>query len=136
MNPFLSLRDYEIFVYSLQSRLPQIAHSTLIVQRRGRRFAELTGDILLRNHRRIVVYERLAWDTGTLELMGYSYEIWDGSEKIYWYDSQPHPNDPTLAMTSPHHKHVPPDIKHHRLPTNNLSLTSPNLPFLIGEACD
>jgi hypothetical protein len=47
--------------------------------------------------------------------------------------SQPHPNNPTLASTDPHHKHVPPDIKHHRIPAPGLSLMSPNLSFLIHE---
>jgi len=50
-----------------------------------------------------------------------------------WYDPQPHPNDPTLASTAPHHKHVPPDIKHHRIPAPGLSFGSPNLPLLIEE---
>jgi hypothetical protein len=29
-------------------------------------FAELRGDVLLRNGRRLTVYERLAWDAGPL----------------------------------------------------------------------
>ena len=29
--------------------------------------------------------------------------------------------------------HVPPDIKHHRIPAPDLSFTRPNLPFLIEE---
>jgi hypothetical protein len=41
--------------------------------------------------------------------------------------------DPALAATDPHHKHIPPDIKHHRIPAPDLSLTTPNLPFLIRE---
>jgi len=45
----------------------------------------------------------------------------------------PHPNDPTLQSTYPHHKHIPPNIKHHRIPAPNLSFTHPNLPFLIEE---
>ena len=49
------------------------------------------------------------------------------------YDPQPHPNDPTLASTAPHHKHVPPDIKHHRIPAPGLSFDRPNLPLLIEE---
>lgn len=56
-----------------------------------------------------------------------------GKEKLYWYDSWPHPNDPSLASTYPHHKHIPPDIKHHRIPAHGLSFTQPNLPFLIEE---
>ena len=54
-------------------------------------------------------------------------------EKLYWYDSFPHPNDPSLTSTYPHHKHIPPDIKHHRIPAPDLSFTCPNLPFLIAE---
>lgn len=54
-------------------------------------------------------------------------------EKLWWYDSFPHPNDPLLALTHPHHKHIHPDIKHHRIPTPNLTFTAPNLPFLIRE---
>ena len=54
-------------------------------------------------------------------------------DKLYWYDSFPHPNDPELAATDPHHKHVHPDIKRHRVPAPELSFTRPNLPFLIRE---
>ncbi len=35
--------------------------------------------------------------------------------------------------THPHHKHIPPDIKHNRIPAPNLSFDAPNLPFLIQE---
>jgi hypothetical protein len=133
MNLFQSLRDYETFVYTLQHSFPQIVHSTLVVARRGRLFAELSGELILASGHRLVVYERLTWDTGSLRIEGYSYEVWHGSEKLYWYDSQPHPGDPTLASTAPHHKHVPPDIKHHRIPAPDLSFTPPNLAFLIQE---
>ena len=68
-----------------------------------------------------------------LVLRQYGYEVWHGGEKIFWYDSQPHPDDSTLAATHPHHKHIPPDIKHHRIPAPELSFTRPNLPFLIRE---
>ena len=133
MNPFQSLRDYELFVYTLPQRFPQVLHSTLTVARRGRLFAELTGEISLPGGHRLVVYERLTWDTGALIIEGYSYEVWRGSEKLYWYDSQPHPGELTLASTDPHHKHVPPNIKHHRLPASDLSFAAPNLPILIRE---
>jgi hypothetical protein len=39
----------------------------------------------------------------------------------------------TLMSTQPHHKHVLPDIKHHRVPAPDLSFTRPNLPFLVEE---
>ena len=76
MNPFQSLREYEIFVYTLSQRFPSILHSTLIVIRRGRLLAELTD---------------------------------------------------------PHHKHVPPDIKHHRILAPEMSFTRPNLSVLVQE---
>jgi len=40
---------------------------------------------------------------------------------------------PELTSTDPHHKHVPPDLKHHRVPASHLSFERPNLPFLIKE---
>ena len=39
----------------------------------------------------------------------------------------------TLISTLPHHYHVPPDIKHNRLPAERISFTEPNLPTLIAE---
>jgi len=38
-----------------------------------------------------------------------------------------------LAPTHPHHKHIPPDIKHHRVLAPAMSFTQPNLPMLIEE---
>ena len=49
------------------------------------------------------------------------------------HDSQPHPNDPALQSSHPHHKHVPPDVKHNRIPAPEMSFTRPNLPVLIRE---
>jgi hypothetical protein len=133
MSQFQSLRDYEVFVYTLPQEYASIHYSTLVVARRGRFLAELKGELAFSNRCRLVVYERLTWDTGSLIIRGYSYEVWRDNEKLYWYDSQPHPNNPSLASTHPHHKHVPPDIKHHRIPAPGLSFIQPNLPFLINE---
>jgi hypothetical protein len=133
MNPFQSLRDYERFVYTLPQRFPGILRSTLVIAQRGRQFAEVTGEITFPQGYRLSVYERLFWDIEALTIQGYSYEVWQSNDKMYWYDSQPHPHDPTLARTDPHHKHIPPDIKHHRVPAPGLSFDTPNLSFLIDE---
>ena len=133
MSPFQSLREYEAFVYTLQQQFPQILQSTLVVAQRGRLNAELSGEIQLAGGYRLVVYERLTWDADSLAIEGYSYDVWLGIEKLYWYDSQPHPRDPELASTDPHHKHIPPDIKHHRIPAPDLTFAPPNLPNLIHE---
>ena len=133
MNPFRSLRDCETFVYTLLQQFPRITRSTLTVIRRGKYRAEVMGELFFPAGIRLSVYEYLTWDEGPVVIEGYSYEVWSGSEKLYWYDSQPHPNDPSLAATDPHHKHIPPDIKHHRVPAPGLSFTQPNLPLLIEE---
>jgi hypothetical protein len=133
VNPYQSLRDYEEFVYTLSQRFPSVVSSTLVVVRRGARMVTVSGEIFFPQGYRLVVKERLTFDTGPLVLSRYGYEVWRSDEKLYWYDSQPHPHDSTLSTTAPHHKHVPLDIKHHRVPAPALSFTSPNLPFLIQE---
>jgi hypothetical protein len=133
VNPFQSLRDYEEFVYTLPQRFSSIVSSTLVVVRRGGRMVTVSGEIVFRGGYRLVVKERLTFDAGPLVLTRYGYEFWHEGDKFCWYDSQPHPIDPALAATHPHHKHIPPDIKHNRVPAPELSFTKPNLSFLIQE---
>jgi hypothetical protein len=38
-----------------------------------------------------------------------------------------------MRFSSIPYKHIPPDIKHNRIPALGLSFTPPNLPFLIEE---
>lgn len=133
MNPFQRLREYEEFIYTLPQQFSSIVSSTLIVARRGARMATVSGEIFFSTGCRLVIRERLTFDTGVLILTHYGYEVWLGGEKVCWYDSQPHPDDPSLAPTHPHHKHVTPDIKHHRIPAPGMSFTEPNLPLLIRE---
>ncbi len=71
MNPFLSLRDYELFIYTLPEQYKQIIHSTLTVARRGRFFAELTGELIFPTSYRLLIYERLIWDDGALFIEDY-----------------------------------------------------------------
>ena len=133
MSQFQSLRQYEHFVYTLSQQFPSIQNSSLMVVRRGRFFAEVTGELLFTGSVRLSVYERLVWNGEGLMIEGYSYDVWEANEKLFWYDSQPHPNNPELAVSHPHHKHVPPDIRHNRIPAPMLSFTEPNLPKLIRE---
>jgi len=133
MNPLQSLAEYELFIYTLQQSYPSIQRSTLVVIRRGTIAAAVLGEIELVQGLRLVVSERLSFLRQPGSIMDYGYEVWQGMEQLYWYDSQPHPDNPTLASTHPHHKHVPPDIKHNRIPAPGLSFTQPNLPFLIEE---
>lgn len=132
-NAFRSPEDYELFIYTLQEQYPAILHSTLVFARRGATLARLSGSITFPNNIRLEIVERLVFDRLPLRIDGYGYEIWHEQEKLYWYDSQPHPNEPSLQSTHPHHKHIPPNIKQNRIPAPNLSFTKPNLPFLITE---
>ena len=78
--------------------------------------------------------EELDFEAGLIT--AYGYEVYRQGERLYWYDDFPHPNDPTLASSFPHHKHVPPDIKHNRIPAPEISFKQPNLPVLIQAADD
>ena len=157
----LTRTQYERLIYTLPSRYPSIRLSTLVLAPPGLDVARLTGLVALGDDCVLCVYELLNFGQGIIE--AYRYEVsrcrpaftesplpeaaeycrasYPDKDKLYWYDSWPHPNDPTLASTHPHHKHVPPDtwtgsvqrIKRHRIPAPGLSFTHPNLPFLIEE---
>lgn len=133
MTQFSSLRDYELFLYSLRELFPNILTSTIALVRRGAQIAIVSGEVVFINNYRLIAYEVLNAGQVSPRITSYGYEVWRGEEQLYWYDSQPHPNNPDLASTHPHHKHVPPDIKHTRIPAPGLSFTSPNLPLLIHE---
>ena len=133
MNPLQSLRDYEEFIYTLKQRFTSIQGSTLVVIRRGKRTALLVGELVFKRGYRISLKERLSYDNEVVSIEDYGYELWHNNEKIAWYDAQPHPNDAELALSFPHHKHVPPDIKHHRIPAPHISFNQPNVQVLIQE---
>jgi len=132
-NPLRTPEDYELFIYSLAVQFPTIRRSTLIFVRYGATLARVAGEVYFRADIRLVIRERLTFDRLPMVIDGYGYEVWRAGEKLYWYDPQPHPHDPVLQVTHPHHKHVPPNIKQHRLPAPGLSFTEPNLPHLIQE---
>ena len=133
MNPFRSIRDYEEFVYTVRQIFPSVKSSTLVVVPRGRRTAVLRGQLIFEYGYRLTAQERLSFDTDTVVIESYGYEIWHNSDKTAWYDSQPHPHFSELAFSHPHHKHIPPNIKSNRIPAPQLSFTQPNLPVLIQE---
>lgn len=131
--PFRMPEDYELFLYSLTEQFPAVSSSTIVFIRRGSTLARVAGELYFEHDIRLVVRERVLYHRLPLVLDWYGYEVWQGKEKLYWYDSQPHPNAPELASTHPHHKHIPPDIKHNRIPAPTMSFTRPNLPSLIQE---
>jgi len=128
-----TLLDYELFIYALQDDHPSIQMSTLTVIRQASDVATVEGGLFFGDDLRLRVLEVVRFDLSPPQLSRYGYEVWRGSAKLYWYDSQPHPSDPLLVSTHPHHRHVPPNVKHHRVPAPELSFTELNLPFLIQE---
>lgn len=133
MNELRTPEDYELFLYTLADGYPSIRRSTVAFVRRGASLARVAGELYFDGDIRLVIRERIVYNRLPAVLDWYGYEIWQGEEKLFWYDSQPHPDDPTLQDSHPHHKHIPPDIKHHRIPAPEMSFTRPNLPTLIRE---
>lgn len=152
-NPLHTRILYEQFLYTLPARYAQIQSSTLRYVPAGAYFGRVEGCIVFETGLVLCAIEYLTFlQRGEIEQ--YRYEVsrphtpgqkiavsdaeyctihYAEKEKLYWYDSQPHPNDPLLASTYPHHKHILPDLKHHRVPAPGLSFTEPNLPRLIQE---
>ena len=133
IHPFRTSQDYELFLYTLTENFSSVSSSTIVFIRRGATLARVMGELYFEHDIRLVIRERVLYHRLPLVVDWYGYEVWQGEGKLYWYDSQPHPNTPELASTHPHHKHIPPDIKHNRVPAPNMSFTQPNLPALIQE---
>ena len=132
-NPLRTSEDYELFLYTLTEKFPSVRHSTITFVRRGASLARVAGALFFDHEIRLVVRERILYHRLPAIIDWYGYEVWQGDEKLYWYDSQPHPDDPDLQSTHPHHKHIPPDIKHHRIPAPEMNFSRPNLSMLIWE---
>lgn len=129
-QPLSSLSDYSRFVAELLSS-PPVERSTVAVWSVSPYTGVAEGEIFFANNLRLRMREELDFDAGLIT--AYGYEVYQEAERLYWYDDFPHPNDPTLASSFPHHKHVPPNIKRNRIPAPMMSFTEPNLPALIQE---
>jgi hypothetical protein len=129
-NPLESVADYSQYLAELLNR-PNVIRSTITVWSASPYTGIAEGELFFVDGFRLRMREELDFDEQIIA--SYGYEVYQGAEKLYWYDDFPHPNDPTLASTHPHHKHVPPNIKRNRIPAPGLSFTSPNLPQLIQE---
>jgi len=129
--PIADFQTYGELIYSLQAHYPSLQQSTLVLAPLGRTLARLEGQLMFKQAVVLDVWELIDFETGRIR--NYSYEIYQASEKIVWYDPFEHPHIPELASTHPHHKHIPPDIKHNRVPAPGIHFDQPNLPFLIEE---
>jgi hypothetical protein len=131
MSHLLSRPDYEQWLYAIPETYASVRSSTVRFFTTSATAGVVEGTVFFQSGHELRVSELVDFAVG--DILDYGYEVWRGGEKLYWYDPQPHPDDPDLAATQPHHKHIPPDIKHQRVPAPGLSFTEPNLPFLIQE---
>ncbi|NKQ34905.1 MAG: hypothetical protein HF973_04725 [Chloroflexi bacterium] len=129
-NPLGSLAGYSQFLAKLLNR-PDVTRSTITVWSASPYTGIAEGELFFASGFRLRMREEI--DFSDQLITSYGYEIYQAAEKLYWYDDFPHPNDPTLASTYPHHKHMPPNIKRNRVPAPGLSFSEPNLPQVIEE---
>jgi len=129
---FPSRPEYESMVYSLLDDYVEVVDSTLHMYSTSALTSIVQGRVILSNSLALQVVEAL--DFKKERILQYSYtgrminvRVFRGEERIRWYDSQPHPENPDLASTFPHHLHDPPNIKHNRKPAPGINFTSPNL---------
>ena len=137
--------DYETLIYGVaQNYAKDIQLSTLRLYSTSSLTARLQGEVFFENG--LVLRVREYIDFRVNKIMDYSYTVYRGEDKIRWYDPQPHPENPSLATTFPHHFHEEPDpstsdpgrrsaqsIKHNRKPAPGISFDAPNLPTLIAD---
>ena len=129
-SPLKSLSEYSRFVSQIFSR-PNVERSTVVVWSNSLYTGTAEGEVWFKGKVKLRMREELDFDAGLIT--SYGYEVYRSDEKLYWYDDFPHPQDPSLASTFPHHKHIPPEMKRNRIPAPNISFEHPNLPVLIQE---
>lgn len=132
-NVLRTSEDYELFLYTIKEEFPSVLHSSVTMIRRGATLARVSGELGFELDFQLLIRERLIFKRLPVKIDWYGYEIWRRHDKLYWYDSQPHPHSPDLQSSYPHHKHLPPDIKHNRIPAPEMSFCRPNIPYLIAE---
>ena len=130
-NALDSYGEYAKFIFFLLVDRPTIERHTIGVYTKSQTIGITRGRVFFRSGYELRVFEQV--DFVTHRIVRYFYELTFEGEPLWWYDSMPHPDVAELQSTHPHHKHIPPDIKHHRVAAEEISFTCPNLPFLIEE---
>ena len=121
--------EYERFIYSIVRDFQSVEKSSLHFYSTSAAAGMLKGMVWFRNGLTLKVVEVIDFAVG--EILDYSYSVYNGEEKIAWYDPQPHPESPELSETFPHHIHLPPDIKKNQKPVEGISFRRINLPTLF-----
>jgi hypothetical protein len=150
-NPLASPDDYALFIHQLPEEYVAVRYSSLVYVPLGIKAGKVKGLVAFSGNVILCVQEFLNFELQVIE--GYGYEVskisspaetvppaeeycrpsYQKKEKLWWYDSFPHPNDRSLASTHPHHKHVHPNIKHNRIVAPELTFIAENLTCLVTE---
>lgn len=125
-----SLKSYSALVTDLLQG-SDVERSTVAVWSDSPYTGVAEGEVFFSGGFRLRLREEIDFAEGLIT--SYGYEVYRAEVRLYWYDDFPHPEDPSLASTFPHHKHVPPDIRKNRVPAPGLSFDRPNLPLILGE---
>lgn len=128
-----SLQSYSELVTELLDRT-DVKRSTVSVWSDSPYTGVAEGEVFFSQGFRLRLREEIDFADGLIT--SYGYEVYRGEERLFWYDDFPHPEDPSLASSFPHHKHVPPNIKRNRIPAPELSFDRPNLPYILAEIGD
>jgi hypothetical protein len=129
--PLDDIASYSAYVYTLQERRPFVTGSTLTVAPMGATLAKVEGRVECEGGVCLEVWELV--DFVAHRIRSYSYEVYRAGEKVGWYDAWPHPETPGLAATFPHHKHVTPDLRHHRVAAPGIRFDAPNLDVVLED---
>jgi hypothetical protein len=123
---------YQQLIYTITELSEHIRYSDLVMIPYGKNIYVVKGNIIFDESIRLEIREVLDFTIDDW-IKDYCYTVYRENTRTYWYDSQSYPDDPDLQSTHPHHKHIPPNIKHHRIPAPNLSFKEQNLTFLVRE---
>jgi hypothetical protein len=126
--------EYARLIFFLLADRAAIESHNVAVYTTSQTIGITRGHVVFRSGHVLRVFEQV--DFVAHRIARYFYELTYEGEPLWWYDSMPHPDVPELQSTHPHHKHVPPDVKHgsgSRIPAPEMSFTRPNLPALIQE---
>jgi len=129
--PLDDIANYSRFVYALRERHSFVTGSTLALAPIGATLAKLEGRIDCQSGIHLEVWELV--DFATRSIRAYSYEVYREGEKVCWYDPWEHPEIPALAATFPHHKHMPPNLREHRVPAPGIGFAAPNLDVVLED---
>lgn len=123
--------DYARLIFFLLADRASVESHTIGVYSTSQTIGVARGQVVFRSGHVLRVFEQV--DFVVHRIAKYFYELTYEGEPLWWYDSMPHPDAPELQSSHPHHKHIPPDIKHHRIAAAELSFIRPNVPVLIDE---